>query len=134
MKWINSNERNPESDGMQYTQDSSGGRSLTYFVDGHWHSETGHPVMLWLDEQNDGWISCEDRLPENEKDQDFVRVIVTVFDLVRKPLTMFAIYHNENFYGAEMWWSDGADSPTMTNSVTHWQPLPAAPLVNNLNK
>lgn len=80
------------------------------------------------------WISCEDRLPENEKDQDFVRVIVTVFDLVRKPLTMFAIYHNENFYGAEMWWSDGADSPTMTNSVTHWQPLPAAPLVNNLKK
>lgn len=76
----------------------------------------------WLD-QSDGWISCEDRLPENDDG------------------IMLFTEEEGVFQG---WAEEDEDTGKRNNfyfggyqrayGVTHWQPLPAAPLVNNLNK
>ncbi len=74
-----------------------------------------------------GWISVEDGLPKVGEDELYTRIIMVSHDWATGPLSMFGIYHKGNFYGAEMWWSDGDDSPKLTDSITHWQPLPLPP-------
>lgn len=70
-----------------------------------------------------GWISCEDRLPENDDGIMLFTEEEGVFqgwaeeDEHTGRRNNFYFGGNQRAYG-----------------VTHWQPLPAAPLVNNLNK
>lgn len=50
MKWIISNEKRPDKEGLYYAEDSNGFKCMVRFREGNWMSNSGHPVDKWLDE------------------------------------------------------------------------------------
>lgn len=84
-------------------------------------------ISGYTSRQEGGWVSVEDGLPEVAENQPYQRVIMVCHDWAIGPLAMFGIYCKQNFYGAELWWSDGDDAPPMTDSVTHWMYIPSSP-------
>lgn len=74
----------------------------------------------WAD-SHPHWISVEDKFPPM-RDEDGMS------DIVLTHSKGGGIYHNRYNYGHNTW-----DNPYVYN-VTHWMPLPEAPVVTDLNK
>lgn len=50
MTWVFSNTRRPKENGFYKTVDSIGTEKYCFFINEHWESDTGHPIVKWLDE------------------------------------------------------------------------------------
>lgn len=64
MKLITNNEKSPANEGIYHTIDSAGNKYVTRWRDGIWQSQTGHPVVYWIDEGNNDLVFSIDDIKE----------------------------------------------------------------------
>lgn len=72
------------------------------------------------------WISVSDRLPENE---DYVLAADSYDKYLNNPPRQQVACFGDWFGDGETTWDDGDGNDLILNQVTHWMPLPAAPVL-----